>query len=116
MDNFGDMGVNMGVTVRVISKEEEQGENKAYETAKPVIAEKIPESLPERENKENNPIPFRYEKGYRPKTAYTRLGFGAVIVTGAVLSAVMLLALWGVKSFFDGDTATIADRIICEII
>ena len=116
MDNFGDMGVNMGVTVRVISKEEEKGENKAYETAKPVIAEKIAESLPEREDKENNPIPFRYEKGYRAKTAYTCLGFRAVIVTGAVLSAAMLLALWGVKGFCGEEGTLIADRIICEII
>lgn len=115
MDYFGNMGVNMGVTVRIISKsKEETGEKAAAEEIESVTAEKPTENAATAAEKEKV-ASFRYEKGYRAKTAYTRLGYGAVIVTGAVISAVMLLSLWAVKGFGTEEAAVIADRIICSI-
>ncbi|MGN0589183.1 MAG: hypothetical protein ACI4KO_06575 [Ruminiclostridium sp.] len=115
MDNFGNMGVNMGVTVRIISKGREETEEKAAaKEIKPVVTEKTGEKAASATEKEKDAF-LSYEKGYRTKKAYTRFGYGAVIVTGAVISAVMLLSLWAVKGFGDSEAALIADRIICSI-
>ena len=115
MDYFGDMGVNMGVTVRIISKDKEEAEKRAVsEEIKPPVTEKNAEEAITAPEKEKEALPH-YERGYRAKTAYTRFGVGAVAVAGAVISAAILLSLWGIKSFGGEEAAIIADRIICEI-
>ena len=116
MDNFGSMEVNMGVTVRVISKGgEEASENKTSKQEEAVVTEQTAVDIPSESGEKDKTLPFRYDKGYKAKTAYTRFGFGAVIAVGAVISAVMLLSFWAVKSFGSEEASALADRIICEI-
>lgn len=117
MDNFVSMEVNMGVTVRVISKgREEASENRSSGQEKPVGTEQTAADMPSESSEKDKPTPFRYDKGYKAKTTYTRFGFGAVIAVGAVISAVMLLSLWAVKDFGGEEVSALADRIICEIV